>query len=36
MTDAALAAELARQRQLVTAIEPAAPSEGPGEGTDAE
>ena len=36
MTDAALAAELARQRQLLTAIEPAAPIEGPGEGTDAE
>ena len=36
MSDAALAAELARQRQLLTAIEPAAPIEGPGEGTDAE
>ena len=38
MSDAALAAELARQRQLLTAIEPAAPTEGPGEGegTDAE
>ena len=36
MTDAALAAELARQRQLLTAIESAAPTEGPGEGTDAE
>ena len=36
MSDEALAEVLARQRQLLTAIEPAAPIEGPGEGTDAE